>query len=375
MIVDDTPANLQLLSKILSERGYRVRPVPRGSMALSAAKVEPPDLVLLDIRMPEMDGYTVCERLRADERTRDTPIIFISALDATEDKVRAFHVGGVDYVTKPFQVEEVLARVETHLALRRLQSELQEANAKMEKELALAGEVQASFLPRALPEVPGWQLALTLQPSKETSGDFYDVSRLPNGRLGILVADVVDKGAGAALFMALSWTLFRTYMMEFPEEPEHVLGAVNRRILEDTNANQFVTVFYGILDPATGDLVYSNAGHCPPFLLKPGDHGDVGQLTRTGVPLGILKEQTWHQGTAKIDPGDILVLYSDGITEARNTDGCFFGENRLIESVRDKFGDSAQEVLEGVVGDLEGFVGGASQADDIILAILMRELS
>ena len=212
LIVDDTPANLQLLSKILSEQGYRVRPVPSGSMALSAARVEPPDLVLLDIRMPEMDGYTVCERLKADEKTRDTPIIFISALDATQEKVRAFRVGGLDYITKPFQVEEVLARVETHLALRKLQTQLQEANSKMEMELALAGEVQASFLPRALPNIPGWQLAVTLQPSRETSGDFYDVNLLPNGRLGILVADVVDKGAGAALFMALSWTLFRTYV-------------------------------------------------------------------------------------------------------------------------------------------------------------------
>lgn len=374
LIVDDTPANLQLLSKMLSEQGYRVRPVPNGKMALSVAQVEPPDLVLLDIRMPEMDGYTVCEQLKADEKTRDTPIIFISALDATQEKVRAFRVGGLDYITKPFQVEEVLARVETHLTLRKLQTELQEANTKMEMELALAGEVQASFLPRALPDIPGWQLAVTLQPSRETSGDFYDVILLPNGRLGILVADVVDKGAGAALFMALSWTLFRTFVREYPKEPESVLGSVNRRILEDTDANQFVTAFYGILDPATGSLAYCNAGHCPPFLINQYDDKDIEQLGRTGVPLGIFKEQTWNQGIAQLDPGDTLVLYSDGITEAQNTDKCFFGENRLIASVREKLGNSAQEIQDGMIQDLQGYVGEASQTDDIILSILMREL-
>jgi len=211
LIVDDTPANLQLLSKILVEQGYRARPVPSGSMALSAAQVEPPDLVLLDIRMPDMDGYEVCERLKADERTRDIPILFISALDATQDKIRAFQAGGLDYITKPFHLEEVLARVDTHLALRKLQQVLQDANTKMMMELALAGEVQTSFLPRSLPDIPGWQLTVTLKPSKETSGDFYDVRSLPNGNLGLLVADVVDKGAAAALFMALSWTLFRTF--------------------------------------------------------------------------------------------------------------------------------------------------------------------
>jgi PleD family two-component response regulator len=177
LIVDDTPANLHLLSKMLAEQGYRVRPVPDGSLALAATQAEAPDLILLDIRMPEMDGYQVCEHLKGDAETRNIPIIFISALDATQDKVKAFTAGGVDYITKPFQCEEVLARVETHLALRRLTQQLQaankklqEANRKMERELALAGEVQASFLPHELPDIPGWQLAVTLEPSREVSG-------------------------------------------------------------------------------------------------------------------------------------------------------------------------------------------------------------
>lgn len=135
LVVDDTPANLRLLSQMLSERGYKVRAVRSGPQALRAAQAAPPDLILLDILMPEMDGYEVCQRLKADERTRDIPILFISALGETEDKVRAFAAGGVDYVTKPFQAEEVLARVRTHLALRNLTRQLQEANAELSRRL------------------------------------------------------------------------------------------------------------------------------------------------------------------------------------------------------------------------------------------------
>ena len=372
LIVDDTPANLHLLSQMLAEQGYRVRPVPDGPLALAATRAEPPDLILLDIRMPEMNGYEVCEHLKADAQTRDIPIIFISALDAIQDKVRAFTVGGVDYVTKPFQVEEVLARVETHLTLRELQKQLQDANKKMAQELALAGEVQTSFLPCELPDIPGWQLSVTLKAARETSGDFYDVNPLPNGQLGILVADVVDKGVGAALFMALSWILLRTYAPEYPTQPELVLSAVNRRILKDTNANQFVAVFYGILDPATGTLVYCNAGHCPPYLVSAQSGEKVQKLIRTGIPLGIFKDETWEQGVVHLGPGDVLVLYTDGITDAEDGKGTFFGQERLLGSVQANLGLSAQEMQDALMAEVREFVGDAPQFDDIALMVVVR---
>jgi sigma-B regulation protein RsbU (phosphoserine phosphatase) len=372
LIVDDTPANLRLLSQMLAEQGYQVRPVPDGPLALAAARAEVPDLILLDIRMPEMNGYEVCEHLKADAQTCDIPIIFISALDATQDKVKAFTVGGVDYVTKPFQFEEVLARVETHLALRRLQKQLQDANKKMAQELALAGEVQTSFLPRELPDIPGWQISVTLRPARETSGDFYDVNLLPNGRLGILVADVVDKGVGAALFMALSWILIRTYAPEYPTQPELVLSAVNRRILKDTNANQFVAVFYGILDPATGTLTYCNAGHVPPYLLSTQSDDAVQTLLRTGPPLGILEDVTWEQGVVHLAPDDVLVLYTDGITDAEDGKGTFFGQERLLGSVQANLGRSAQEMQDALMAEVHEFVSDAPQFDDIALMVLVR---
>ncbi len=378
LIVDDTPINLRLLGQMLLEHGYHVRPVPDGAMALDAVAAEPPDLILLDILMPGIDGYEVCERLKADAQTRDIPIIFISALDATEDKVKAFEIGGVDYVTKPFQIEEVLARVETHLALRRLQKQLQDANTRMERELALAGQVQASFLPRVLPELPGWQLAVMLNPARETSGDFYDVNLLPNGCLGLLVADVVDKGVGAALFMALSWSLIRTYAAEYPMQPDAVLNAVNQSILKETSALQFVTVFYGILDPVTGTLIYCNAGHCPPHLFRAQSQAEVRQLDPTGTALGIFEDKTWVQGVVQLAPGDVLVLHTDGVTEARKGPGMLFGSERLLQAVRTALasretgGPFAQDVVEAIMAEVGQFVSGAPQSDDIALVVLVR---
>jgi phosphoserine phosphatase RsbU/P len=372
MIVDDTPTNLRLLSQMLAEQGYQVRPVPDGKLALTAAQAEPPDLILLDIRMPGMNGYEVCERLKADAQTRDIPIIFISALDAIQDKVRAFTVGGLDYVTKPFQVEEVLARIETHLTLRKLQKQLQDANRKMAHELALAGELQTSFLPHELPDIHGWQLAATLKPARETSGDFYDFISLPEGRLGIVIADVCDKGAGAALFMALSWTLIRTYAMQYPAQPEMVLSAVNRRIIKDTSACRFVTAFYGVLDINTGTLVYSNAGHCGPFLIRFQNSDNVQKLIRTGVPLGILERKIWKQGVVQLASGDVLVLYTDGITEAQNEQGAFLGDDRLLMCLGNSLGCAAQRIQEAVLEDIQSFVGDTPQSDDIALIVLLR---
>jgi sigma-B regulation protein RsbU (phosphoserine phosphatase) len=372
LIVDDTPANLRLLSQMLVEQGYQVRPVPDGQLALAATRAEPPDLILLDIRMPQMNGYEVCERLKADAHTRDIPIIFISALDATQDKVQAFTVGGVDYITKPFHIEEVLARVETHLALRKLQKQLQDANKRFEEELALAGQIQASFLPDDLPQVPGWQLTATLRPARETSGDFYDLIPLSNGQLGIVVADVADKGAGAALYMAFSWTLIRTYAAEYPTQPELVLGVANRRIMMDTHTSMFVTVFYGILDPVVGTFTYCNAGHAPPYLISAQSGDSIQTLRRTGLPLGILEDAAWEQGTVQFAPGDALVLYTDGITDAEDGERAFFGQERLLEVAEANRGQSAQDVQAALLAEVHKFVGDVPQFDDIALMVVVR---
>lgn len=372
LIVDDTPANLRLLSQMLMDQGYRVRAVTSGARALESVGVSLPDLILLDIKMAEMDGYEVCQRLKDEERSRDIPVIFISALDDLQDKITAFRVGGVDYITKPFQLEEVLARVETHLHLRQLQNNLQEANKKMHHELEMAARMQQNFLPHALPEIPGWESTATLKPARETSGDFYDVYALPDGRYGVLIADVVDKGVAAALFMVLSWSLIRTYSRQYPTQPEQVLRGVNQRLLRDTDARQYVTAFYGVLDPLSGEFIYCNAGHLPPLLLGKSD-GRLKKLTLTGIPLGIFEEQDWTSEAVNIDPGELLVLYTDGVPDAQNPSGSFFGEERLLAALQRRLGESAQQIQSGVLEDINEFIEGAEQFDDIALVVLQRK--
>jgi len=247
------------------------------------------------------------------------------------------------------------------------------AHESVSRELSLAGQIQANFLPATLPDVPGWQLAAMLKPARETSGDFYDLIHLPNGRLGILIADVTDKGMGAALFMALSRTLLRTYAVEYDTQPELALGATNRRILADTSAGLFVTVFYGVLDPSTGELTYSNAGHNPPYLLSARDGNTVQELDRTGVPLGILDGVTWDRRIVHLEPGDVLLLYTDGITEAQNEQEEFFDEDRLRAFVRASLGRSAQDIQDGIIAEVDAFVGDVPQSDDITLMVVARD--
>jgi sigma-B regulation protein RsbU (phosphoserine phosphatase) len=215
---------------------------------------------------------------------------------------------------------------------------------------------------------------MMLRPARETSGDFYDVCLLPNGRIGIVIADVVDKGAGAALYMALSCTLLRTYAEEHMEDPARVFASVNRRLLTDTDASEFVTVFYAILDPATGALTYANAGHHPPYLVRSEGEGEIDTLSRTGIPLGIFEDQTWEQGVADLAPGDALVLYTDGVTDAQDPQGQSFGADRLQASVRGSVGRSAQEIQEAIVAEIDALVGDAPQQDDIALVVVTRDI-
>jgi serine phosphatase RsbU (regulator of sigma subunit) len=241
------------------------------------------------------------------------------------------------------------------------------------QELRLAGQIQASFLPNKFPRIPGWQLAVTLLPARETSGDFFDVIELSDDRLGILVADVADKGVGSALYMALSRTLMRTYAEEYDAEPEVVCFAANNRLLKDARANLFITLFYGILDPNKGTLTYCNAGHNPPYLIRNSDHESVESLTRTGIAMGIEANSTWITKTVTIETGDILVLYTDGIPDAQDRDGDFFNDEAIIEIVRENTGRLAHEIQSSIINEVQKFSADTPQDDDITLMVLVRD--
>lgn len=248
------------------------------------------------------------------------------------------------------------------------------AHQKTQNELEFARRVQTGFLPRSLPVVSGWQLSASLEPARQVAGDFYDLISLPSGDLGILIADVADKGVGPALYMALSRTLIRTFALQYESQPEKVLQAANRRILEDAGESLFVTSFYGVLSPVSGTLTYANAGHNPPWLLQASE-GNLITLNKPRLPLGIDEDMCWDASRIILSPGDMLFLYTDGAADAVNSEQEMFGMERLAQALRDCHCGTAEEARISVLTKIRDFAGDSPQFDDITLLVIKREIS
>ena len=204
LLVDDNPSNLQVLRQTLQDIDCKIFIAKSGERALSIAVEDHPDLILLDIMMPGIDGFEVCRRLKSDKFTEDIPVIFLSALGETESKVKGLQLGAVDYVSKPFQPEEVKARVETHLTIHRLKREVQNQRDQLEHELEVVSEVQRRLLPKQLPEIEGFRLAVHYETSRYAGGDYYDIIKMPENHWGFIVADAEGHSTPAAVLMAMT---------------------------------------------------------------------------------------------------------------------------------------------------------------------------
>jgi serine phosphatase RsbU (regulator of sigma subunit) len=250
----------------------------------------------------------------------------------------------------------------------------EEANAqrqRMENELNMARALQVNLMPSRLPEIPGFNLAASWHSAREVAGDFYDVFPLPDGRWGILIGDVCDKGVPAAMYMVLARSLIRGGA-QLTSSPAKLLGQVNRALLDQSPNNMFVSVFYGIIDPAQRTLTYSLAGHIPPSVGRAAEN-KVERLFKGGPVIGILPKVRLSDTRLTFAPGDVLVAYTDGLTEAFDKQGQQFGEQRLHETVSDHKKKSAKKVLDSIEHRLHTFIGGASQSDDITLLVMKCE--
>ncbi len=243
----------------------------------------------------------------------------------------------------------------------------------MARELLMAGKIQSDILPEEPPVIRGWEIAATLSPARETSGDFYDFIPLGPRKWGIVIADVSDKGMGAALLMALASTLFRTFAVRYPTLPAVTLDTINQRILSDTRGGMFITAFLGNLEQHTGRMVFANAGHPPGFLvsLHRGKES-IERLRLTGMALGVDEQSRWRQKEVRLGAGDFLVLYTDGITEAQNEAGDFFGEERVLEAALSRAGASAREIHDAILAEVHRFLGSLPRQDDVALIVLRR---
>jgi sigma-B regulation protein RsbU (phosphoserine phosphatase) len=237
---------------------------------------------------------------------------------------------------------------------------------RLSQELEMAREVQDSLLPRVLPEIPGATLAAHWQSAREVAGDFYDAFKLPGGRTALLVADVSDKGVHAALYMAMVSSLIRSYA-RLVESPAALLTSINRQLLKHETAAMFVTLFYGVLDVETGQLTYASAGHDPPLLRR--NRGEIEQLMPTGPLLGILDPAQFKEEVVALDPENVLLLYTDGVTDILNETGEAYGRQRLAAKLK-LAPLSASTCLQHLCEDLEQFRGSVIPPDDITFLVL-----
>ncbi len=243
----------------------------------------------------------------------------------------------------------------------------------LERELQLAREIQQTFMPSQLPRLYGWELAFTWRAARQVSGDFYDFFELPGGRLGLVIADVADKGMPAALFMALTRALLRAAALE-EESPAEVLARVNDLLVPDAQHGMFVTVVYAVLSLETGELAYSVAGHNLPLLWRFRTQ-ELEQFDSGGMALGVLEEINLEDRVVSVDLGDQVIFYTDGITEAFSSENDIYGEERLRMTVRATGGSSAHAMLKAIDDSVATFVGDRRPSDDITLMVLRRQVT
>jgi sigma-B regulation protein RsbU (phosphoserine phosphatase) len=293
-------------------------------------------------------------------------------------------VSGVIYVDNRLQAGifsqddlDLLAAVASNAAIAIENARLYQVaveKGRMERELQMARAVQASLLPDETPQIPGWEFEARWQPAREASGDYYDFVALDRDRLGLVIADVSDKGMPSALFMALTRSTIRATTSRL-HSPADAITEANRLICADSADGMFVTLFYALLDPVSGRLTYVNAGHNPPLLCRAGDHGGaelLDELRPTGMALGVVEDSRFAQRTVHLQPGDSVLLYTDGVTDATGEGLQPYGMDRLRRVIL----DHQQAPVAGMVAALEhsigDFTGGATQFDDIAMLAVKR---
>jgi sigma-B regulation protein RsbU (phosphoserine phosphatase) len=339
-----------------------------GETALRSVEKNPPDLVLLDIMMPGIDGYEVCRRLRAAAATREVPVMFLSSLEDVQNKAQGFDAGGNDYLTKPFEILEVKARVRSLLKAKAYSDAVKE---QIASELRIAREIQLGILPAdisASTSGTGLDIQVALEAAKEVGGDLYEVLRTEDDRVVVVVGDVSGKGIPAALFMAVTTTLVRTIARQY-KKPEEVVLRVSDALEAHNPRSLFVTLACAIFDWRERRVTCANAGHPSPVLLRQGSAPSL-PLEPTAMVAGVFPGMDVSVQAMELQPGDTLVFYTDGVTEAFNAGGEMFGEERLVAHLAAQQGASAADTVASVLAAVRQHAGEHPQSDDItVLAV------
>ena len=374
LVVDDNEDNRYTLTRRLNREGYKnLTTATNGREALERLTAQPFDLVLLDVMMPDMNGYEVLERVKANPSLRDVPIIMISALDETESVIRCIELGAEDYLNKPFNPTLLRARVGALLEKKRLGDEVRKNLVRLEEEMDAARALQLGMLPRDFPACsPAQPVAIhaLMQAAREVGGDLYDCFYAGDRTFCFLVGDVSGKGASAAMFMARTRSLVRMTAALWREwrtdemRPAELAEAVNRELCQNNEERMFVTLFLGLFDTETGVLSFINAGHPAPHLLRQGV-GAAQIEAKPDLPLGVRRAAKYEARTLAIEPGDAIFVCSDGVFEALNEKDELFSIERLNRELDAVTGADPIEIVEFVKKAVDTFAGAAPRADDV----------
>jgi len=370
LLVDDAPENIQVVNSILKDI-YKIRIATNGPKALDLAKADPlPDLVLLDVMMPGMDGYEVCQRLKSDPATREIPVIFLTGQTEVADETRGFEVGAVDYIHKPFSPAVVKARVQTHLVLRGIREQLAEQLLTIQKELETARQIQMSILPSEIPKIDGLDIAARYVPMTSVAGDFYDFVVVDEKHIGILVADVSGHGMPAALIASMLKIALASQAAH-AAEPAKVLLGLNQALCGKFQ-HHFVTAAYLFVDMDKRTLTYAGAGH-PPLLLWGGASDGVRAIEENGLFLGKFDFAQYSSVEVPLEVGGWGLLYTDGIAETTDPAGTEFGAERFREFLAAEQNTAVDQFANHLLEELSRWSArgpGADLDDDITLVAI-----
>lgn len=367
LIVDDNPVNLQVLVRTLHGSGHRILAARDAVGALEIARRAKPDLILLDVMMPGQDGFDLCRVFKADPQTQGAMVIFLSALGDVSDKVLGLRLGAVDYVTKPIQAEEVIARVSSHLTRQFLERELRRSRDRLDRELESAARMQRLLLPSRLPTHAHVQFGAYYRTSRHAGGDYYDVLDLGDGRYGVMVADVSGHGAPAAIVMAmLRATLHARHTHD---DPPTVFHGLNRHFAYLWESAMFATATYATVDVEARRLRLSCAGHPMPLRFRR-SRGVEPLAVEAVLPLLMMELGAVPCADVELVPGDRVLFYTDGVIDRLSADGSMYDADRLASAFAMTGALSAQAIVDGIVSDLEIFGAGHEPEDDQTLLVL-----
>jgi sigma-B regulation protein RsbU (phosphoserine phosphatase) len=383
LIVDDNIVNRKLLFGILQKEGYELLEAPDGEEAIKAAVRFLPDLILLDIMMPKKDGYEVCKELKSDNRFKAIPIVFLSAKAEVEDKIRGLELGAADYVTKPFDRGEVLARCRAQLKIRDLTKRLTLANQDLmekqrliDEDLKAAAGIQRSLLPQDYPDVDIMNLAWKFMPCQSIGGDIFNLIRLDEHHWGIYMLDVSGHGVPAALVAVSVSQMMRSkrgLLLKRSIDPPPYYEIVPpvevlRRLDEEypiERFDKFFTITYIILDASAKRIQYSNAAHPPPVLVSA--EGTIEYLDKGGTIIGMGGVLPFEGGEKQLRSGDKLVIYTDGILEYQDKEGNFYGEGRFFGVLKRLKAKPISTIMDGLMASAMDFGGNNEPQDDVSL--------